>query len=470
MIVPVILSGGSGTRLWPLSRKLYPKQFLSLVNDTTLFQDTILRLPNEVASPLIICNEEHRFIVAEQLRQINSKNKGIILEPTGRNTAPAIAIASMNLLNKQEDPLLLVLSADHLIDDIKEFHNSIKIAKIIAEKGKMVALGVKPNKAEIGYGYIEVSNSEPNKYYNIISFTEKPNLEIAKKYLDSGSYYWNSGIFIFKASVYLRELKKHEPEIYAICKKSCINNSKDLDFIRLDNEEFYKCPDKSIDYAVMEKTNIGVVVPCNCGWGDIGSWESLWEFKPKDGDDNVSQGDVILNKVKNSYIYSSNRLVSVNNLEDLVIIDTQDALLVSSKKNSQNIKDIVLNLQNNNRIESDNHRKVFRPWGYYDSIDAGKGFQVKHIFVNAGAKLSLQKHKKRSEHWVIIKGVALVTCGKKVFQLNENQSTFIPKGEIHRLENHEKTPLEIIEIQTGEYLGEDDIIRLEDDYERGNSH
>ena len=335
MITPVILSGGSGTRLWPLSRKLYPKQFINLFNDKTLFQNTIIRLPSNVSNPLIICNEEHRFIVAEQLRQINSKNKGIILEPTGKNTAPAIAIAAMNLLNKQEDPLLLVLSADHLIDDIKEFHNSIKIAKIIAEKGKMVALGVKPNKAEIGYGYIEVSNSEPNKYYNIISFTEKPNLEVAEKYLNSGNYYWNSGIFLFKASSYLKELEKYEPEIFNICEKSFIKSSKDLDFIRLGNEEFYTCPEKSIDYAVMEKTKVGVVVPFKGSWSDIGSWEALWESKSKDINNNVSEGDVILSKVKNSYIHSSNRLVSVNDLSDLIIIDTQDALLVSSKKKSQ---------------------------------------------------------------------------------------------------------------------------------------
>ena len=466
MIVPVILSGGSGTRLWPLSRKLYPKQFISLINDTTLFQDTIIRLPDYVSSPLVICNEEHRFIVAEQLRQIKSRNKGIILEPDGKNTAPAIAIAAMSLLNGKEDPILLVLSSDHLIEDNKKFQNSIKIANKIANEGKMVALGIKPKKPVIGYGYIEVDNSEKNNYYNIISFTEKPNLEIAQKYLNSGNYYWNSGIFMFKASLYLKELEKYEPEIYAICKKSCIKTPKDLDFIRLDNDEFCKCPDKSIDYAVMEKTNTGVVVPFDGSWSDIGSWESLWDSKSKDSNNNVSEGDVILNKVSNSYIHSSNRLVSVNDLSDLVIVDTQDALLVSSKKSSQDIKNIVQKLKNDNRSESDNHRKVFRTWGYYDLIDFGNGFQVKRIFVNPGAKLSLQKHNKRAEHWVIVKGVALITCGEKVFQLKENESTYIPKGEIHRLENHETKPLEIIEIQTGNYLGEDDIIRLEDDYER----
>jgi len=466
MIVPVILSGGSGKRLWPLSRKLYPKQFLSLANNTTLFQDTIIRLPQDVTSPLIVCNEEHRFIVAEQLRQINSCNKGIILEPDGKNTAPAIAIAAMSLLNKKEDPTLLVLSADHLIDNHKEFNISIKIASRIAEKGKMVALGVQPDKPELGYGYIEVDKSEKNQYYNIISFTEKPDLKVAKKYLASGNYYWNSGIFMFKASVFLSELEKYEPDIYNICKKSCIEETKDLDFIRLNNEEFNECPNKSIDYAVMERTKVGAVVPFKGSWSDIGSWASLWESKPKDKNNNVSDGDVILSKVKNSYIHSSNRLIAANDLSDMVIIDTQDALLVSSMKSSQDIKKIVKELEINNRSESNNHQKVYRPWGYYNSIDSGEGFQVKRIFVNPGAKLSLQKHRHRAEHWVIVKGIASITCGGEKFKLKENESTYIPKEEIHRLENNEKESLEIIEIQTGDYLGEDDIVRLEDDYKR----
>ena len=467
MIVPLILSGGSGSRLWPLSRKLYPKQFINLVNETTLFQDTVMRLPKEISDPLVICNEEHRFIVAEQLREINSNNKGIILEPVGRNTAPAIALAAMSVIDKNEDPVLLVLSADHLIVNKKKFHNSIAIASKLAKQGKMVALGVQPNQPETGYGYIEIDNSKKNEYYNIISFTEKPSLEIAQSYLDSKNYFWNSGIFMFKASTYLQELEKYEPEIYSVCKKSFINDApKDLDFIRLDEKEFSKCPDKSIDYAVMEKTDSGVVVPFNDVWSDIGSWEALWDSKRKDINNNYSEGDIVLNKVKNSYIHSSNRLVSVNDLSDLVIIDTQDALLVSSKKGSQDIKNIVQKLKNDNRSEAENHRKVYRPWGYYDSIDSGIGFQVKRIFVNPGSKLSLQKHKKRAEHWVIVKGIALITCGEKKFQLGENQSTYIPKGEIHRLENQETVPLEIIEIQTGSYLGEDDIIRLEDDYKR----
>jgi mannose-1-phosphate guanylyltransferase len=466
MITPVILSGGSGTRLWPLSRTHYPKQFLNLVNDTTLFQDTIIRLPEEVSSPLIVCNEEHRFIVAEQLRQIKSSNNGIILEPVGKNTAPAIAIAAMSLLNEKKDPVLLVLSSDHLIRENKKLHKAIKMSEKIAEKGKMVTLGIKPNKAEVGYGYIEVDKINEKKYYNIISFTEKPNIDIAKKYLDSSNYYWNSGIFMFKASAYLKELKKYEPEIYSACKKSFITKPKDLDFIRLDNIEFNKCPNKSIDYAVMEKTNNGIVMPFDGSWSDVGSWEALWESKPKDNDNNVIEGDVMLSKVSNSFLYSSDRLVTANDLDNIIIIDTQDALLVSSKKKSQNIKNIVKKLKQNHRNETTNHRKVYRPWGYYDLIDSGLGFQVKRILVNPGAKLSLQKHTKRAEHWVIVKGTAQITCGKKVFQLKENESTYVPKGEIHRLENLYKEPLEIIEIQTGKYLGEDDIIRIEDYYDR----
>jgi len=466
MITPVLLSGGSGTRLWPLSRKLYPKQFISLVNDTTLFQDTIMRLPKNVTSPLIVCNEEHRFIVAEQLRQIDIKDKTVILEPSGKNTAPAIALAAINALTNEKDPILLVLSADHIIDDIQEYHKAIELGEIAAEKGKMVVLGSKPSKPEIGYGYIEIDNSIKNNSYNIISFTEKPDLHKAKKYLESGNYFWNTGIFMFKASVYLKELKEYEPEIYSICKKSCLEISRDMDFLRLNNQEFIKCPNKSIDYAVMENTKNGVVVSLKSSWSDIGSWDAVWESKPKDSNNNVSEGDVIINNVKNSFIYSSNRLVTANDISNLVIIYTQDALLISNKDSSQEIKHIVELINKGKRSESKNHRKVYRPWGYYDSIDSGNGFQVKRIFVNPYAKLSLQKHKKRDEHWVVIKGTALITCNEKVFKLKENKSTYIPRGASHRLENYTNKTLEIIEIQTGEYFGEDDIIRLEDDYSR----
>ena len=466
MIVPVILSGGSGTRLWPLSRKLYPKQFINLVNETTLFQDTILRLPEDVAEPLIICNEEHRFLAAEQLREIGKKTKGIILEPEGRNTAPAVALAALQFINKGEDPILLVLSADHLIKNIEAFHQSITIASELAENNKLITFGVVPDKAETGYGYIEANINNTDDYYSIKSFTEKPSQKNAKKYLDSGNYLWNSGMFMFKASVFLSELEKFEPEILSACKKSCTTENIDSDFIRIDNDAFHQCPNESIDYAVMEHTKNGVVVPLDANWSDVGSWSSLWDIKTKDNNDNVSEGDVFLEDVKNTYTYSSNRLVSVIGVSNLVIVDTQDALLVTDKQQIHNIKKIVERLQNDKRSEVESHRKVFRPWGYYDSVDSGEDFQVKRIVVNSGAKLSLQKHKYRAEHWVVVKGVALVTCGDKIFELVENQSTYIPQGSLHRLENHQDIPLEIIEIQTGSYLGEDDIIRLEDDYQR----
>ena len=466
MIVPIILSGGSGTRLWPLSRKLHPKQFINLVNETTLFQDTILRLPKDVAEPLIICNEEHRFLAAEQLREIGKKTKGIILEPEGRNTAPAVALAALQFINKGEDPILLVLSADHLIKNIEAFHQSITIASELAENNKLIAFGVVPDKAETGYGYIEANINNTDDYYSIKSFTEKPSQKNAKKYLDSGNYLWNSGMFMFKASVFLSELEKFEPEILSACKKSCTTKNIDSDFIRIDNDAFHQCPNESIDYAVMEHTKNGVVVPLDANWSDVGSWSSLWDIKTKDNNDNVSKGDVFLEDVKNTYTYSSNRLVSVIGVSNLVIVDTQDALLVADKQQTHNIKKIVARLNNDKRSEVDSHRKVFRPWGYYDLVDSGEGFQVKRIVVNSGAKLSLQKHKYRAEHWVVVKGVALVTCGDKIFELVENQSTYIPQGSIHRLENHQDIPLEIIEIQTGSYLGEDDIIRFEDDYQR----
>jgi mannose-1-phosphate guanylyltransferase len=466
MITPVILSGGSGTRLWPLSRKLHPKQFINLVNENTLFQDTILRLPKGVSEPLIICNEEHRFLAAEQLREIKQKPKGIILEPEGKNTAPAIALAALNFINAGEDPILLVLSADHLITNVKAFHQSILIASELSENGKLVTFGIVPDKAETGYGYIETNFNDRDAYYSIKSFVEKPNYKNAKKYLESGNYLWNSGMFMFKASVFLDELEKFEPKILSACKKSCTAENIDSDFIRIDYDAFHQCPNKSIDYAVMEHTKNSIVVPLDANWSDVGSWSSLWDVKSKDNNDNVSEGDVELKNVKNTYTYSSNRLVSVIGVSNLVIVDTQDALLVADKQQTHNIKEIVERLQKDGRSEAVNHRKVFRPWGYYDSIDSGKGFQVKRIVVNPGAKLSLQKHKYRSEHWVIIKGVASVQCGDKIFELVENQSTYIPQGSLHRLENHHDMPLEIIEIQTGSYLGEDDIIRVEDDYMR----
>ena len=467
MIVPVILSGGSGSRLWPLSRKHHPKQYLNLINnDSTLFQDTVLRLPQDIEKPLVICNEEHRFLVAEQLRAIGVNSCSIILEPNGKNTAPAVTLAALKFSNSKEDPILLVLSTDHLIQNNSAFHKAIEIGKTLAEQEKLVTFGVTPITPETGYGYIEIKKTKSKKYDDIKSFIEKPSLDKAKSYIDSRNYYWNSGIFMFKASVYLKELDKFEPEIFKACKKSLNNSYRDLDFLRINKEEFNKCPEKSIDYAVMENTSNGAVVKLDTQWKDLGSWSTLWDYKTKDGNGNVTEGDVILEAVNDTYAVSSNRLITALGVSGLVIIDTPDALLISDKKYVQNIKNIVEKLTENNRSELDNHRQVFRPWGYYDSIDSGNGFQVKRILVNPGAQLSLQKHKYRSEHWVVVKGVAQVTCAEKVFELKENQSTYIPQGTVHRLRNNGDTPLEIIEIQTGSYLEEDDIIRLEDDYQR----
>ena len=467
MIVPVILSGGSGTRLWPLSRKLHPKQFIELIGETTLFQEAVLRLPKSIGDPLVICNEDHRFLAAEQLRQINRSAANIILEPVGKNTAPAIAVAALKSIKDDGNVILLVLSADHLIQDVGKFHQAIKSAKKQAEKGKLVTFGIVPNKVETGYGYIKAAVSQDEDYYNIDQFVEKPDYKTAQKYVDSGQYFWNSGMFMFKASVYLDELEKYEPEILSACKKSCQTEYNDLDFTRLNEKEFLSCPSQSIDYAVMERTNNAVMVALDAAWNDVGSWSALWDSQPKDMNNNVIVGDVILNKVNDSYVHSaSNRLVSAIGVSDLIIVDTKDAILVTSKGHAQYVKKIVEQITDSNRLESDQHRLVLRPWGYYDSIDNGNGFQVKRILVNPGAKLSLQKHGHRAEHWVVVKGKAQVTCGKKTFQLIENQSTYIPLGELHRLENIGDIPLEIIEIQTGTYLGEDDIIRIEDDYAR----
>ena len=466
MIIPIILAGGSGTRLWPLSRKTHPKQFISLLNETSLFQDTLTRLPKEALDPIVICNEDHRFLVAEQAREINVTLNSIILEPIGRNTAPAIALAAIKVLNDFENPILIVLAADHKIENKSAFHDAIKIAHKLAENNKLVTFGIIPKSAETGYGYIEIEKKDKAEYFDIKSFVEKPNQKNAINFLNSGNYLWNSGMFMFNASIYLSELNKFEPEILTSCKKSLSNEFKDLEFIRIDKKEFCKSPNQSIDYAVMEKTNKAKVVPLDAGWSDVGSWDALMDSKIKDSLGNVVEGDITLDQVKNPYLYSTSRLVAASNIADLIVIDTQDALLVTTRDNSLSIKNIVKKLKKNKRTEIENHRKVYKPWGYYDSIDTGYNFQVKRILVNPGAKLSLQKHLHRAEHWVVVSGVAKITCGKKIYNLEKNQSTYIPKGEIHRLENIESYPLEIIEVQTGNYLGEDDIIRLKDDYQR----
>lgn len=466
-MVPVILSGGSGTRLWPLSRPLYPKQFLALHSENTLFQETALRV-NEIGldAPIIVCNEEHRFIVAENLRALNAESQDIILEPVGRNTAPAIATAAYAAMKDGADPILLVLPADHVIEDVKAFGKAVKAAEKLAKKGHLVTFGIKPNEPHTGYGYIESGKAIDGDASEIKAFTEKPDEKTAEKFLKSGKYSWNSGMFCFKASVFLEELTKHHPDIAKQAKASFANSKKDLDFVRLDKDTFAKCEDISIDYAVMEKTDKGAVISLDANWNDVGSWDAVWQVSKKNKDNTVTKGDVIVKDTKNSFIYGEDRLVCALGLEDIIVVDTQDSLLVAHKDSVQNVKDIVGDLKKADRKEAKHHRTVYRPWGHYDSICFGERDQVKRISVKPGAKLSVQKHFHRSEHWVVVKGTANVTKGNEVLTLSENESVYLPLGIVHALENPGKIMLEIIEVQTGSYLGEDDIVRYEDNYGR----
>ena len=465
-ITPVIMCGGSGTRLWPLSRAQFPKQFLPLVNDTSMLQDTLMRLPTGSQAPVFICNDDHRFLVAEQVKQSKCEQPTILLEPEGRNTAPAVALAAINALEKNKDSLLLVLAADHVINDVDKFHQAINIAIEAAEQDKLVTFGIVPTHAETGYGYIKQSNDGNNGYFNVDQFVEKPNADTAQAYLDSGDYLWNSGMFLFKASRYLEELEKFRPDILLACQKSMESAQQDLDFLRPEKNSFLQCASESIDYAVMEKTQDAVVVPLDAGWSDVGSYSALWDVCPKDKNNNVLKGDVIAHSTSNSYVHSQNKLIATLGVDNLVIIDTPDAVLVANKDKVQNVKEIVEQLKVQNRSESTLHREVYRPWGKYDSVDTGERFQVKRITVNPGAKLSVQMHHHRAEHWIIVSGTAKVTLGEKTFLLSENQSTYIPIGVVHALENPGKLPLEMIEVQSGSYLGEDDIVRFEDKYGR----
>ncbi len=466
-MIPIILSGGSGTRLWPLSRPLYPKQFLSLHSEKTLFQETVTRLKQlELSDPIVVCNEEHRFIVAENMQSIGYKAQDIILEPVGRNTAPAIAAAALVALQNNKDPILMVLPADHIIKDIEALAAATNIAKSLAEKGHMVTFGITPTEPHTGYGYIKLGKNLKAGANEISAFTEKPDLKTAQDFIESKDYLWNSGMFCFKASRYLAELEKHQPELLKHVKNAIKNTKKDLDFNRLPQEDFEKCPSISIDYAVMEHTKKGSVVALDAQWSDIGSWDSVWKVSEKDDKDNVCKGDVLVEDSHKNFIYAQDKLISVLGVEDLIIIDTQDALLVANKNKVQDIKKIVDRLQASNRSEAKHHRTVYRPWGHYDSICHGERDQVKRISVKPGAKLSLQKHHHRSEHWVVVKGTAKVTKGEETLLLTENESVYLPLGVVHALENPGKIPLEIIEVQTGAYLGEDDIVRLEDRYGR----
>ncbi len=467
MIIPIIMAGGSGTRLWPLSRSLYPKQFLSLINENSLLQETLKRLDGlNCLPPVIVSNNEHRFIVAEQLRQLGVDDFQIILEPVGRNTAPAVALAALKSLELHGDHHMLVLAADHAIQDIEAFHAAVLAAEQESVDNKLVTFGIVPTKPETGYGYIKKGEQVKNSVFKVNSFVEKPDLETAKNYLEQKCYLWNSGMFMFKASVYLDELKKFRPDILAACKESLSSASTDLDFIRLNSDVFAECPDESIDYAVMEKTQDCVVIPLDADWSDIGSWTSLWEISEKDEHENVSHGDVINYNSRNNYIYSEGSLISTVGVNNLIIVQTKDALLVAQQDNVQDIKKIVEILKKQKRSEHISHREVYRPWGRYDSVERGDRYQVKRITVKPGECLSTQMHHHRAEHWVVVAGTAKVTCGERTFFVTENESTFIPIGTVHTLENPGKIPLEVIEIQSGVYLGDDDIVRLSDKYGR----
>ncbi len=470
MIVPVILAGGSGSRLWPLSRSAYPKQLLPLVSGHTLLQETLLRIKDisNLAPPLVICNQDHRFLVAEQLKQIGVTDAAIILEPVGKNTAPAVAIAAL-YLNQQaiNNPTLLVLPADHIIQNQKNVLEAVMLAEKNALAGRLVTFGIVPARAETGYGYIKAA-SHPNEEqgFSVLEFIEKPDQLTAKKYLDSGQYYWNSGMFMFKAASYLDELSLHAPSILQVCQHAVAGMTQDLDFLRLDKEAFSICPSNSIDYAVMEKTQNAALVSLDAGWSDIGSWSALCDVMERDQNGNVMQGDVVAHQVKNSYLRAESRMLAVIGLDNHIVVETPDAVLVAHKDHCQHVKEIVSQLKQQQRTEIDLHRRVYRPWGYYELIDKSASSQVKHITVKPGASLSLQMHQHRSEHWIVVSGVAEVTRGVEVFTIKANESTYIPQGVIHRLMNPSDENLDMIEVQSGHYLGEDDIVRFDDEYGR----
>ncbi|CAM4095714.1 mannose-1-phosphate guanylyltransferase/mannose-6-phosphate isomerase [Bordetella tumulicola] len=467
MLCPVIIAGGAGTRLWPASRQQYPKQFLNLEGSSTMLQATLGRLKGlSTIRPTVICNEQHRFLVAEQLRVLGISNPHILLEPEGRNTAPAIALAALEARMNGDDPLLLVLAADHLIRDIGAFHAAINTAIPIAEAGRLVTFGIVPERAETGYGYIQRGEELECGGFGISRFFEKPSKEIAEEYLESGDYFWNSGMFMFRAGRYLEELEKYCPEVLQACQAALSTPSLDSDFIRITETDFLASPNISIDYAVMEHTTNGAVVPLSAGWSDIGSWQTLWQVSEKDSNDNVLMGDVIALKSKNNLIRAEDRLVSVLGVDGLVVVETKDAVLVTTLEHAQNIKEVVAEIKNKNRSEHLLHREVYRPWGSYDSISNGDRYQVKKITVKPGAKLSVQMHHHRAEHWVVVSGTAKVTKGENTYLVSENQSTYISIGEVHALENPGKIPLHLIEIQSGTYLAEDDIVRFEDKYGR----
>ncbi len=468
-MIPVILSGGSGSRLWPLSRKQFPKQFLALTGEHTLFQQTLERLAFDgMQSPLLVCNKDHKFIVREQLDALSLPIQGLLLEPFGRNTAPAVALAAMKLLAEGRDELLLVLPADHVIEDQKAFQRALVPATIAAEEGQLVLFGVPATSPETGYGYIRCDGpgASHEAARRVLQFVEKPDAERARSFVESGDYFWNSGMFLFRASRFLEELKKHDADIYDTCLLTLERSKHEDDEILIDPPTFACCPENSIDYAVMEKTDSACVVPLSAGWNDVGCWSSIWEVHPKDQDGNVIKGDVVVEDCQNCLVHGNGKLVTLLGVEDLVVVETKDAIMIAHRDKVQDVKKLVQRLDADSRPETQNHCAVYRPWGCYDSVDMGGRFQVKRISVKPGAQLSLQMHHHRAEHWIVVSGTAQVTCNEKTFLLTENQSTYIPVTAVHRLANPGKIPLEIIEVQSGSYLGEDDIERLEDVYGR----
>ncbi len=464
VVQPVLLSGGSGTRLWPLSREAYPKQFLPLVGDDTMLQETWRRVwPLSDAAPIVVANEEHRFLVAEQLRQMGAPVPAIILEPVGRNTAPAIAAAALQAMADGGDPLLLVLPSDHVVRDADAFRAAVREASDAASAGALVTFGIVPNAPETGFGYIQ--SAPGTGLQKVVRFVEKPSAQTAQSYLDEGGYYWNSGMFLFRASRYLEELGRFRPDMLAAVKLAFEGAQRDGDFIRLDREAFAASPADSIDYALMEKTDQAMVLPVDIGWNDMGSWSALWEVSERDANGNAHHGDVIAVDTRNSYAYAQ-RLVALVGVDDIVVVETDDAVLVAHKDRVQEVKQVVAQLKDAQRSQAVLHREVHRPWGSYDSVDVGLSHQVKRIKVRPGAQLSLQSHQHRAEHWIVVKGIARVTRDNDVFELYENQSTYIPIGAKHRLENPGKEWLELVEVQSGDYLGEDDIVRYSDIYGR----
>ena len=467
MLIPVIMAGGSGTRLWPLSRRLYPKQFHSFGAELTMLQATVRRLEGlPAAKPLLLCNEEHRFLAAEQLRRLGLEEVPILLEPEGRNTAPALALAALHLLEEHEDPVLLVLAADHQIDDIAAFQATVRQGLALAQEGRLVTFGVTPQAPETGYGYVQRGEELAGGGFTVRRFVEKPDAATAAAYLAAGDYYWNSGMFMFRAGRYLAELERWQPAMVAACRAALAGKVRDLHFIRVRRQDFLRCPADSIDYAVMEKTEAAALVPLAAGWCDVGSWSALWETGARDDQGNLCAGDVLARETNDCLLLAQSRLLATLGVRDLVVVETKDAVLVADRRRAQEVKKLVEELAAADRGEHITHREVFRPWGSYDSIDLGGRYQVKRITVNPGARLSRQLHHHRAEHWIVVAGTARVTNGEESYLVGENESTFIPLGRVHSLENPGTIPLELIEVQSGSYLGEDDIVRLEDDYGR----